>query len=160
MQLLGHAGLRRIFANHSGALIDIDDDGGSNAAGRRRRRSYQPRQHRYPAVPSEEGTKLMRSGTFGCTAWHRETLKRRNKRLATRIMNRELGVERSHSTSQDNMMAQVCGPTLGASTCQLICLSRVSYHQRKRTRSFITTLGATLDNFRTMGISSSLVLKT
>ena len=159
MQLLGHAGLRRIFANHSGALIDVDDDGGTYAAGRRRRRPYQPRQHRYPAVPSEEGTKLMRSGTFGCTAYDRETLKRRNKRLATRIMNRELGVERSHSTSQDNIMAQVCGPILGALKYRLIFLSRASYLQRKPTRSFITTLGATLDNSRTMAISSSLVLK-
>lgn len=120
MQLLGHAGLRRIFANHSGALLDIDDDGGNNAAERRRRRPHQSRQHRYPAVPSEEGIKLMRSGTFGCTDDHRETRMRRNKKLATRIMNRELGIERSHSTSQDNIMAQVYGLILDASSCQLM----------------------------------------
>ena len=121
MQLLGHAGLRRIFANHSGALINIDDDdGGTYAAERRRRRPYQPRQHRYPAVPSEEGTKLMRSGTFGCTAYHRKALEKRNKRLATRIMSRELGIERSHSATQDKLTAQVCGLILGAWSCQLI----------------------------------------
>ena len=119
MQLLGRAGLRRIFANHSGAL-DIDDGSGTLAAETRRRRPHQPRQHRYPAVPSEEGTKLMRSGTFGCTEYHYETLKKKNKRLATRIMNRESGIEPIHSSCQDNIMAQVCGFILGASNCQPI----------------------------------------
>lgn len=51
----------------------------------------------------------MRSGTFGCTDYYQDIVKRRNRRLATRLMNRELGTERSHSTSQDKIIAQVRG---------------------------------------------------
>lgn len=107
MQLLGHAGLRRIFANHSGTFVPDVDDGENDATGTRRRRRTKRSKHPFPPVPSEEGTKLMRSGTFGSMDYYRDMLKKRNKRLTTRIMNRELGTERSLSTYQDKIMAQV-----------------------------------------------------
>ena len=111
MQLLGHAGLRRIFANHSAIVVPDDDGGESYGSGIRRRRRTKRSKHPFPPVPSEEGTKLMRSGTFGSTDYYRDLLKKRNRRLATRIMNRELGTERSHPAYQDKIMAQVCSST-------------------------------------------------
>ncbi|KAF2146285.1 uncharacterized protein K452DRAFT_305235 [Aplosporella prunicola CBS 121167] len=96
MQLLGHAGLRRIFADHTSgrrAHLDDDDDSeedntGYGGVGPRRRRGRGRKT--FEKVPSEEGKKLMASGTFGANDRPTDTLKRK-KRLAYRLMQRELG---------------------------------------------------------------------
>ena len=113
LRLLGHAGLRRMFTNHSDAdaADEEDDDEPHNLRSRLRPRAKQTK-YEFSPVPSEEGTKLMRSGTFGCTDYYRNILKRRNKRLATRLMTRELGTERSHPTGDDKIIAQVCDSSL------------------------------------------------
>ncbi len=115
MQLLGQAGLRRIFANHgdSRAAADEDEAGeevDTSGFGTRRRRRTKRAKHPYPAVPSEEGTRLMRSGTFGCTEYYQDILKKKNKRLARRLLSRELGAERGQFGTQGQIISQVCFP--------------------------------------------------
>lgn len=138
--MLGHAGLRRIFTNHSDVgPADDDDDDGTYGLGTRRRRRTKRSKYELSPIPSEEGTRLMRSGTFGCTDYYQDILRRRNRRLATRLMNREMGIERSYSTSQDKIIAQVCGRrSWSVSRFQLIC-DRVSYHQQRQTLSSTIT---------------------
>ena len=53
---------------------------------------------------------MMRSGTFGCTDYYQDILKRRNQRLARRLLSRELGAERDHLGTQEKILAQVCDP--------------------------------------------------
>jgi WD repeat-containing protein 23 len=109
MQLLGHAGLGRIFASdllprsaHRQRRIDDDDetdeddsDAGTGydpvrptrTSGRRRR----PRgRAAFEKVPSEQGKELMQTGNFGSNPRTENTIKRK-KRLAYNIMRRELG---------------------------------------------------------------------
>ena len=116
MQLLGHAGLRRIFANHGDSRAAADEDEAeeevdTSGFGTRRRRRTKRAKHPYPTVPSEEGTRLMRSGTFGCTEYYQDILMRKNKRLARRLLSRELGAERGQFGTQGRIISQVCVPT-------------------------------------------------
>jgi WD repeat-containing protein 23 len=106
MQLLGHAGLGRIFATDfipRSALrrrrLDEDDEdededdgydplGSTRTSGRRRR----PRGiDLFEKVPSEQGQELMQGGNFGTNPRSQDTLKRK-KKLAYNIMRRELGI--------------------------------------------------------------------
>ncbi|KAE8835508.1 hypothetical protein HRS9122_07778 [Pyrenophora teres f. teres] len=114
LQLLGHAGLGRIFATRfspRSALQrrtfdddeeeeeDEDDDdsdpgtgydpvGPAGASGRRRR----PRgANLFEKVPSEQGQELMQTGTFGSNVRDVDTIKKK-KKLASAIMRRELGL--------------------------------------------------------------------
>jgi WD repeat-containing protein 23 len=107
MQLLGHAGIGRIFTSDytSRARIRnprfIDDDGdsedendtetgtGYDPVGPRRKRGRG--RAAFQKVPSEEGQKLMNSGTFGSNYRSEDPIKRR-KTLAHKIMTRELGL--------------------------------------------------------------------
>ncbi|KAK7731379.1 hypothetical protein SLS57_001318 [Botryosphaeria dothidea] len=97
MQLLGHAGLRRIFADHTSgrrAALDDDDDSetdntGYGGVGTRRRRGRGRKA--FEKVPSDEGRKLMASGTFGANERPEDSCLRR-KKLAYRLMRRELGL--------------------------------------------------------------------
>lgn len=103
MQLLGHAGLGRMFASdfalrtdrrHRRRLADDDDDddddgseSGLGSGGRTRR----PRgRAAFEKVPSDRGRELMEQGIFGSNP-RRETTIKRKKRLAYNIMRRELG---------------------------------------------------------------------
>lgn len=82
---------------------DDDDDGEFVPFGRsirRRQRSFTG--DRYPKVPSEEGKKLMASGTFGvndrcnhsaCGEPFAQSTHDKRRRLARRMFDRELGVE-------------------------------------------------------------------
>ena len=116
MQLLGHAGLRRIFANHraggSGITLQLDDgneildDGFGGLATRRRRRDKGSRK-KFPPVPDEEGRKLMDGGVFGCNEYYRDITRKRNTRLARKLMSRELGTVRGHSTRAATAISQV-----------------------------------------------------
>lgn len=111
MQLLGHAGLGRIFASdftpqsaRRRPLVDEDEDEeeeeesdqgtGYDPVGPRRtsRRTRGPRgRAAYDKVPSEAGRELMNAGTFGSNPRTEDTVKRK-KRLAYNIMQREMGL--------------------------------------------------------------------
>ena len=111
MQLLGHAGLRQIFANHwaggSGITLQLDDrnqvldDGFRLGSARRRRREF-------PPVPSGEGKKLMDGGFFGSNDYYRDITRKTNTRLARKLMCRELGAGSSLSTRTVSAISQVC----------------------------------------------------
>jgi hypothetical protein len=94
---------------------DDDDDGDVNARYERRRRlrNREPLDpNRFPKVPSEEGHKLMDSGAFGSSASSLDA----RKRLARRILEREMGVGGRHAQrTSRSLMAQ-------ASTCLLTAL--------------------------------------
>ena len=118
LQLLGHAGLRRIFASHGGAgfgLADLgeDDDedngiegGYGSMVGRRRRRRKSPKAE-FPKVPSSVGRELMDSGNFGSNEYYRDVLRRRKQKLASRVMSRELGLDSAHDKRGNKLLCQV-----------------------------------------------------
>jgi len=121
LQLLSQAGIRGIFqpaattrarrrrqqaADDDDAEDDDDDDDMAVYLGygghrlRRNRREFHG--DRYPKIPSEEGQKLMTSGTFGhsdvcahsaCGQPLEQSTLRKRKRLARRVLDREMGVE-------------------------------------------------------------------
>ena len=112
LQLLGHAGLRRIFANHGGAglrVLDVDEDDDDSLDGLLGRRRRRPRgtKAKHPPVPSEEGRKLMTSGTFGSNEYYKDILYKRKPRLARRLMSRELGQDTVQSKNVNGLIAQV-----------------------------------------------------
>lgn len=124
MQLLSQAGLRGIFTPTGGgsgprtrsqglrrhvALEDEDDEDEDPTEGftpfgrsrRPKRRSFAG--DRYPKVPSEEGKKLMASGNFGtndrcdhsaCGQPFAPSTHHKRRRLARRMFDRELGIEK------------------------------------------------------------------
>ncbi len=72
------------------------------------RRSRRPAKdpNRFPKVPSDEGRKLMQSGTFGSSngAVHKGA----TKRIARRMLERELGIgDRRQRTRNTDLIAQV-----------------------------------------------------
>ncbi|KAJ9302546.1 hypothetical protein DTO217A2_7267 [Paecilomyces variotii] len=104
LQVLGANGLRRILQSHGllGPGIDDEDDDDDEYGvqmhygfgfGRRRRRRQGPPEEVYPKVPSEVGRELMMSGHYGNNPDYVDDLKKRKKRLATKLMWRELGIE-------------------------------------------------------------------
>ena len=116
MQLLGHAGLRRMFANHraggSGITLQLDDgnevlDDGHGGLSTRRRRCAKGSSKIFPPVPSEEGKKLMDGGVFGSNEYYRDIAMESNTRLARKLMNRELGTGRGQSTTTASAISQV-----------------------------------------------------
>lgn len=128
LRLLGQAGLRGLFANHTAerrrnAAADDDDEDeegqdsflGYQSWGRRSRRPKKEGSG-YPEVPSEEGRKLMESGTFGINERRQGTYGRR-KKLAYRTMMRELGMGNSGSQKSVNKLtAQTLIPSSSADT--------------------------------------------
>lgn len=114
MQLLGNAGLRRLFTNHRvsefGAL-NADDDGeiedgyGGPSTGRKRR--PKGAKQKFPPIPSQEGRKLMDSGTFGRNEYYEDILRKRKNRLSRRLMSRELGANMDHPLRSNRLMSQV-----------------------------------------------------
>lgn len=116
MQLLGHAGLRRIFANHraggAGIALQLDDgneilDVGLGGRATRSRCAKGSTNNKYPPVPSNEGRKLMDGGVFGSNEYYRDTTRKRNMRLARKLLSRELGSGRGHSTKVASAISQV-----------------------------------------------------
>lgn len=113
MQLLGHAGLRRIFANHraggSGITLQLDEglDDGLGGLPTRRGPRANGSSNKFPRVPSEEGKKLMDGGVFGSNEYYRDTTRKRNTRLARKLMSRELGTGRGQSTRTSSAISQV-----------------------------------------------------
>ncbi|KAF2192465.1 WD40 repeat-like protein, partial [Zopfia rhizophila CBS 207.26] len=103
MQLLGHAGIERIFSsdytsrrrNLRFAYDDDEDedsepDTGYGAVAPSRKRRGRGRAA-FQKVPSDEGKELMGTGTFGSNSRSEDTMKRK-KRLAYDLMRRELGL--------------------------------------------------------------------
>ncbi|KAF2090133.1 WD40 repeat-like protein [Saccharata proteae CBS 121410] len=124
MQLLGHAGLRRIFANHStgnqAARFDDDDDEdsepdtGYGGVGPRRRRGRGRKA--FQKVPSDTGRQLMDSGTFGANDRPEDSYKRK-KKLAYRLMARELGRGcPGRQKAANNLISQCLIPSSRADT--------------------------------------------
>ena len=114
MQLLGHAGLRRIFADHGGAGVRVtlgDDDDNNLEDGygglARRRRRPKSTTSQLPKIPSEEGEKLMESGVFGSNEYYQDVLKKRKTKLARRLMSRELGIKGDYSQRANALISQV-----------------------------------------------------
>lgn len=104
MQLLGHAGLGRIFASDFTArgtrrriwasLDDEEDEEeeGDVAATGRTLKSRRPRgRAAFEKVPSEQGQELMNAGAFGSSPRSEDSVKRK-KKLAYNIMRRSLGL--------------------------------------------------------------------
>jgi WD repeat-containing protein 23 len=120
MRLLANSEIGRLFhfATDDDEFedeVDNDDelDGDFNRLWRRRRRRTRPDPNRFPKVPSDKGTELMNSGTFGSDEV--QTVKTgdtnnisKKKKLARRILDRELATE-SYSKQKVNqrLMAQV-----------------------------------------------------
>lgn len=116
MQLLGHAGLRRIFANHragdSGITLQLDDgneilDDGLGGLATRRRQRTKGSSNKYPPLPSKVGKKLMDGGVFGSNEYYRDTTRKTNTRLARKLMSRELGSGRGQSLQVASAISQV-----------------------------------------------------
>ncbi|KAI5357589.1 Putative WD40/YVTN repeat-like-containing domain superfamily [Septoria linicola] len=116
LQLLSHAGLRGLFQTgittrsqgrtRHAALEDDDEDDDDELQhyGSRRRRAARRSfaGDRYPPIPSEEGGELMQSGTFGnndrclhsaCGEPLNTETRRHKRKLAYRMLDREMGVE-------------------------------------------------------------------
>ncbi|KAI0011374.1 WD40-repeat-containing domain protein [Xylariaceae sp. FL0662B] len=88
-----------------------DEDGEYHPGRRRRRRTLDP--NRFPKVPSDKGRELMNSGTFGINDI--QTTIHSKKRLAQRIVDRELGIgDRSSRRANQGMMAQSMIPSTDA----------------------------------------------
>jgi DDB1- and CUL4-associated factor 11 len=110
---------------------DDDDEMGDSYLGfGGRRRRAAPRNftgERYPKIPSEEGNKLMESGTFGtcdrdertaCGEEFSEATVRRRKTLARRMLDREMGiVNRARYKALSNLAVQ---PLIPSSKADLI----------------------------------------
>ncbi|KAK2757330.1 hypothetical protein FQN54_004844 [Arachnomyces sp. PD_36] len=107
-QLLGPSGLRRILQTHAffprgaddeeeGDSEDWEDDdhhyGFLRGSARERRRNRRPLDELYPKVPSEAGIELMGSGHYGSNSHYADEVRQRRKRLASKLMWRELGYE-------------------------------------------------------------------
>jgi WD repeat-containing protein 23 len=63
--------------------------------------------NRFPKVPSEQGTKLMRSGVFGANDYNL----RAKKRLATRMLERELALGNREDRLRNNALINQVGYT-------------------------------------------------
>ena len=109
LRLLGHAGLRQILSHRgvgrfTGDDDDNEDDDGCNYGRRRRRPKGSTVQ--LPPVPNPEGEKLMDSGIFGTNVHYQDVLRKRKKRVARRLMERELG---ANARRVNSATAQVGG---------------------------------------------------
>lgn len=118
MRLLGHAGLRRILANHraggTGITLELDGEDANGleeeygSLGSRRRRRTKDSKNMFPTVPSEEGKKLMDGGVFGTSEYYRDRRTRRKTRLARKLMGRESGTDQNGFTRTTSAVSQVC----------------------------------------------------
>jgi WD repeat-containing protein 23 len=115
MRLLANSEIGRLFhfATNDDDLDGIDDDELNNSLFRRRRRRTRPDPNRFPKVPSDEGTELMNSGTFGSNEVQMTNSVNipPPKKLARRILDRELATEDyAHQKVNQRLMAQVRQP--------------------------------------------------
>ncbi|KAL8820276.1 MAG: hypothetical protein Q9223_001469 [Gallowayella weberi] len=120
MRLFRQHGLQNLFRTHQtnvfgNPLDDEDDDDGYTArGGRRRRRRGQGIASNYPPIPSEEGKRLMGSGTFGESGFYEDKLRKRKDRLARRLAYRELGVHQDSPGRANKLISQGLLPSSNA----------------------------------------------
>ncbi|KAI9740957.1 MAG: hypothetical protein M1818_004563 [Claussenomyces sp. TS43310] len=99
LRLLANSQLGRIFMGHGGQP--------------RRRHALDP--DRFPVVPSDKGTELMNSGNFGTSELQSTNSMINKKKLARRILDRELGTEDgSRRKANQRLMAQGMIPSSNA----------------------------------------------
>ncbi|KAL8807383.1 MAG: hypothetical protein Q9182_000722 [Xanthomendoza sp. 2 TL-2023] len=120
MRLFRQHGLQNLFRTHQtntfgNPLDDEDEDDGYTARGsRRRRRRGQGIASNYPPIPSEEGRRLMGSGTFGENAFYEDKVRKRKDRLARRLIYRELGVHQDSPGRANKLISQGLIPSSNA----------------------------------------------
>ena len=120
LRLLNTTHLRRFLQMHGGggaglASIERDDDDEGEEedyeqeshylrSGRRRKTepAFQP-----PPVPSPEGQRLMGEGVFGRNEGWEDEARKRRKKVARRLMMRELGLDAYGTKREDDMISQV-----------------------------------------------------
>ena len=116
LQLLGRAGLRRIFANHGANAEslseDEEDEYGESRQSRKARSTFT--KDRLPPVPNDEGRKLMQCGTFGSIDAFNSVRKGRKPRLARQVLDRELGEDIGFEKDLGRRMAQTLIPSSNA----------------------------------------------
>jgi len=84
------------------------DDGDDDYGLRRRRGRVRPDPNRFPKVPSEKGIELMNSGNFGISEIRTLNTITQKKKLARRILDRELGLDTGPRRKANQLlMAQV-----------------------------------------------------
>ena len=114
MQLLGPSGLRQILRQNQIFSTAGDDDndedpdfvlGGSSRQANRERPAKDI--NNTQGVPSEEGRKLMDASVFGVSEYYRDARRKRSKKLAHKIMTRELGLDRSPESKTARAISQV-----------------------------------------------------
>lgn len=81
---------------------DGDDDEFIEPYMPRRRRRARRSGNNFPKVPSDTGRELMRSGLYGSDAYYVDRLKNRKKRLASKLMWRELAIGRRGDRLKDS----------------------------------------------------------
>lgn len=113
LRLFGQHGLQDLFRNPQVNTLgnapqddEEEDDGCTGRSGRRRRRG-QPTPSRYAPIPSEQGKRLMSSGTFGETGFYEDKLRNRKDRLARRLIYRELGISQGPPARANKLISQV-----------------------------------------------------
>ncbi|CAF9912526.1 MAG: hypothetical protein GOMPHAMPRED_007682 [Gomphillus americanus] len=92
------------------------DDDMLYSLGRRRRRRHPSARPAPPPVPSPAGQELMDSGTFGLSRNWQDDLRKRKKRMARTLMNRELGITTEQVRRNNQEITQNMIPSSQADT--------------------------------------------
>ncbi|KAL8733635.1 MAG: hypothetical protein Q9166_002045 [cf. Caloplaca sp. 2 TL-2023] len=119
LRLFGHHGLQDLFRTHQANAsgnppLDDDEDDGYTSRGSRRRRRGQDIPNNYPPIPSDEGRRLMGSGTFGESGSYEDKLRKRKDRLSRRLIYRELGVNQDTPGRDNRLISQGLIPSSNA----------------------------------------------
>lgn len=117
LRLLNARGLHALLRSHGlfagGAYLvrgggggggDDDEVDGFGYVSSRFNRRRRAARHPPPKVPSENGIALMNSGFYGNNLSYVDEARRRKKKLATRIMWRELGIGASGERRRDSRL--------------------------------------------------------
>lgn len=119
LRLLSRHGLQDLFRIHqANALTDPTQNDDLENGGNTGRGSY-------PPIPSEEGRRLMSSGTFGETGSYQGKLGKRKDRLARRLIYRELGVNQDSPGRANRLISQVKCSTISLQAKLMLVAFRV-----------------------------------
>ena len=137
-ELLGQTGFQQIIASHGrGDEGEDDDDGwGYGFAGsvlRARRRQNATEKRKLPPVPNPEGRRLMDASVFGLSDDYRDTRRKTSKRLARKLLTRELGASRSNDLRTTSALTQVSGTEMDMRTFRLTKIAGPhSFYERRQ----------------------------
>ena len=125
-RLIRQPGSRRILQQNSLRVLlnslgeNEDESSGDDdmlySLGRRRRRRHPSARPAPPPVPSPAGQELMDSGTFGLSRNWQDDLRKRKKRMARTLMNRELGITTEQVRRNNQEITQNMIPSSQADT--------------------------------------------